>query len=116
MFFACSDLLNLEVDLLFFDTTSTYFERDEPERDRLGADGEVIDPAFRVYGHSKDHRPDLPQVVIRPGGHPRRDPGQSVGMARQHQRHVGRPGGQGRPARLAARPCRDRRRPRVLQR
>jgi transposase len=64
VFFACSDLLNLEVDLLFFDTTSTYFERDEPERDLLGEDGEVLAPAFRVYGHSKDHRPDLPQVVI----------------------------------------------------
>jgi transposase len=55
VFFACADLLNLEVDLLFFDTTSTYFERSEPES------GEG---AFRVYGHSKDHRPDLPQVVI----------------------------------------------------
>src|SRR3954464_12436837 len=28
VFLACADLLNLEVDLLFFDTTSTYFERD----------------------------------------------------------------------------------------
>ena len=55
VFFACADLLNLEVDLLFFDTTTTYFERDEPEQ---GED------AFRVFGHSKDHRPDLPQVVI----------------------------------------------------
>ena len=26
VFFAVADLLNLEVDLLFFDTTSTYFE------------------------------------------------------------------------------------------
>jgi transposase len=59
VFFACADLLNLEVDLLFFDTTSTYFERDEP--DPAGEHGE---PAFRAYGHSKDHRPDLPQVVI----------------------------------------------------
>jgi transposase len=59
VFFACADLLNLEVDLLFFDTTSTYFERDEP--DPVGEHGE---PAFRAYGHSKDHRPDLPQVVI----------------------------------------------------
>jgi hypothetical protein len=58
VFFAVADLLNLEVDLLFFDPTSTYFERDEPERD---ADGE---PGFRSFGHSKDHRPDLPQVVI----------------------------------------------------
>lgn len=59
VFFAAADLLNLEVDLLFFDTTSTYFERDSP--DEPGSDGE---PAFRCYGHSKDHRPDLPQVVI----------------------------------------------------
>jgi len=55
VFFAVADLLNLEVDLLLFDTTSTYFERDEPE---------TGDGAFRVHGHSKDHRPDLPQVVI----------------------------------------------------
>ena len=58
VFFAVADLLCLEVDLLFFDTTSTYFERDEPE---AGPDGE---PGFRSLGHSKDHRPDLPQVVI----------------------------------------------------
>ena len=55
VFFAAANLLNLEVDLLFFDTTSTYFERD---------DAETGPGAFRVHGHSKDHRPDLPQVVI----------------------------------------------------
>ncbi len=55
VFFAVADLLNLEVDLLFFDTTSTYFERDSEEDDEGG---------FRRYGHSKDHRPDLPQIVI----------------------------------------------------
>jgi len=55
VFFAVADLLNLEVDLLLFDTTSTYFERDTPETGPA---------AFRVHGHSKDHRPDLPQVVI----------------------------------------------------
>jgi transposase len=55
VFFAAAHLLNLEVDLLFFDTTSTFFQRE----------GEEMGPgAFRVYGHSKDHRPDLPQVVI----------------------------------------------------
>jgi hypothetical protein len=69
-----ADLLNLEVDLLFFDTTSTYFvteEADEPvARDKNGnavtsADGEGREPAgFRAYGKSKDHRDDLPQVVI----------------------------------------------------
>jgi transposase len=55
VFFAVANLLNLEVDLLFFDTTSTYFERDTED------DG---DDAFRRYGHSKDHRADLPQIVI----------------------------------------------------
>jgi hypothetical protein len=55
VFFAAATLLNLEVDLLFFDTTSTFFQRDTQE---------TGPGAFRVYGHSKDHRPDLPQVVI----------------------------------------------------
>jgi hypothetical protein len=70
VFFACADLLNLEVDLLFFDTTSTYFERDAPDpagdAGQAGEAGEADEaaPAFRVYGHSKDHRDDLPQIVI----------------------------------------------------
>src|SRR5713101_1309919 len=74
-----ADLLNLEVDLLFFDTASTYFvteEADEPvARDKNGnavtsenTDGEedgAREPAgFRTWGKSKDHRDDLPQVVI----------------------------------------------------
>ncbi len=58
VFFACADLLNLEVDLLFFDTTSTYFEAEPDE-----ADNDEQAP-FRTLGYSKDHRPDLPQVVI----------------------------------------------------
>jgi hypothetical protein len=57
VFFCCADLLNLEVDLLFFDTTSTYFEA-EPDEAVPG------ESPFRALGHSKDHRPDLPQVVI----------------------------------------------------
>jgi DDE family transposase len=70
-----ANLLNLEVDLLFFDTTSTYFELDgEDEPVPRGKNGEVTGdeqmaaagkPAgFRAYGKSKDHRDDLPQVVI----------------------------------------------------
>jgi len=51
VFFATADLLNLEVDLLFFDTTTTYVEREEED-------------GLCRYGHSKDSRPDLPQVVI----------------------------------------------------
>ena len=60
VFFAVADLLNLEVDLLFFDTTSTYFERDTEEAPSQAS------PAggLRRYGHSKDSRPDLPQIII----------------------------------------------------
>src|SRR4029453_18203825 len=59
VYFAVADLLNLEVDLLFFDTTSPYFEIEQPD-----APGEGDTVGFRARGHSKDHRPDLPQVVI----------------------------------------------------
>jgi len=51
VFFSVADLLSLEVDLILFDTTSTYFEC--PEADD-----------FRRYGHSKDRREDRPQTVI----------------------------------------------------
>jgi hypothetical protein len=64
IYFSVADLLNLEVDLLFFDTTSTYFEIDEPDVPELDAGGRVVEPSFRTYGHSKDHRGDLPQVVV----------------------------------------------------
>jgi hypothetical protein len=73
-YFQVTDLLNLEVDLLFFDTTSTYFETgeaDEPvPRDKdgnLAAEGDeaaVKETGFRTHGKSKDSRDDLPQVVI----------------------------------------------------
>lgn len=95
-----ADLLNLEVDLLFFDTTSTYFETEQADapvwRDKEGrpvpatdapndGDGDarsgeemigdeasldeppaggVKQAGFRTHGKSKDHRDDLPQVVI----------------------------------------------------
>jgi transposase len=68
-------LLNLEVDVLFFDTTSTYFvteDEDEPvTRDERGyplagddAEKEKEPAGFRTWGKSKDHRGDLPQVII----------------------------------------------------
>lgn len=71
-----ANLLNLEVDLLFFDTTSTYFELEEPDepvgRDVHGnrlpdgdqADSDARTAGFRTYGKSKDSREDLPQIVI----------------------------------------------------
>ena len=52
-----ANLLNLEVDLLFLDTTTTYFEVEEedPDADR---------PGLRRRGYGKDNHPELPQVVI----------------------------------------------------
>jgi len=87
-------LLNLEVDLIFFDTTSTYFETEDPDesvwRDANGRrlpdppttdtsdggadggdggeesvpDGAAAKAGFRTYGKSKDSRDDLPQVIV----------------------------------------------------
>jgi transposase len=51
VFFAAAHLLNLEVDVLLFDTTNTYFEIDEEDE-------------FRRRGPSKHHREDLPQISI----------------------------------------------------
>ncbi len=53
VFWATASLLNLTVDLIFFDTTNTYFEIDEPGASQL-----------KAYGKSKDKRDDLPQVTI----------------------------------------------------
>jgi hypothetical protein len=65
VFFSVANLLNLEVDVIFFDTSSTYFEVD---LDEDAGDDEEEEPdgegPLRRLGHSKDHRPDLPQVVI----------------------------------------------------
>jgi hypothetical protein len=63
VFFSVAHLLNLEVDVIFFDTTSTYFEVDLDEGDDDGEEDRGERPLRRL-GHSKDHRPDLPQVVI----------------------------------------------------
>jgi hypothetical protein len=70
-----ANLLNLEAGLLFFDTTSTYFEVDEADepvpRDKNGnvtddeqqaAEGKSA--GFRAFGKFKDHRDHLPQIVI----------------------------------------------------
>jgi transposase len=59
VFFAVADLLQLDVDLIFFDTTSTYFEVEHEDGELDGTDA-----GLRRRGHSKDSRPDLPQVVI----------------------------------------------------
>ena len=73
VFFSVANLLNLEVDILFFDTSSTYWETDSADDafgddtdgdDRGDESARAVEGAWRTYGKSKDHRPDLPQVVI----------------------------------------------------
>jgi DDE family transposase len=77
VFFTVANLLDLEVDLLFFDTTSTYWETDrlpeelqddgeeEDEQGEADEDRLLVEQGRRRYSkHSKDHRPDLPQVVV----------------------------------------------------
>jgi Transposase DDE domain len=73
-YYQVTDLLNLEVDLLFFDTTSTYFEtgeadEDVPRNDRgervpAGSKDAAGEAGFRTHGNSKDSRDDLPQVIV----------------------------------------------------
>jgi hypothetical protein len=74
VFWQVATLLDLEVDLVFFDSTSTYWHRDTADepitRDGRGHPVAADDPAavrlggFRAFGHSKDHRPDRPQIVV----------------------------------------------------
>jgi hypothetical protein len=71
IFSAVAHLLNLDLDIVFVDTTSTYWETetadelaelaDDPTDDETGNPAEA---GTRAFGHSKDHRKDLPQVVI----------------------------------------------------
>jgi len=53
VFWSTATLLNLTVDLIFFDTTNTYFEIDDPGPSEL-----------KAFGKSKHKRDDLPQVTI----------------------------------------------------
>ena len=71
IFYSVAHLLNLDVDIVFVDTTSTYWEMevaaelaetaagDEDDQDSLPEE-----EGTRLFGHSKDYRDDLPQVVI----------------------------------------------------
>jgi hypothetical protein len=82
IFSTTANLLNLSCDIIFVDTSSTYFERDVADseadldlakgaeekattggvgRDDPGPDEQAV---RRFNKHSKDHRPDLPQVVL----------------------------------------------------
>ncbi len=63
VYFAMADLMNADVDLIFYDTTSLHFEVDEEDEAELGKRRRRY-PAQRKRGHSKNGRDDAPQIVI----------------------------------------------------
>ena len=70
IFSSVAHLLNLDVDIVFVDTTSTYWEMEvaaelaEVPGEDEDEDSLPREEGARLFGHSKDHRDDLPQVVI----------------------------------------------------
>src|SRR5665647_2110463 len=71
VFASVAHLLNLDLDIVFVDTTSTYWETEGADQladlaDNVDDDGlsRPVEQAKRTFGHSKDFRTDLPQVVI----------------------------------------------------
>jgi hypothetical protein len=72
IFFRTSSLLNLDVDVVFYDTTSLHFEIDE--QDEGGGEEDLVrgskDAGGKTYkaprkrGHSKNGRGDVPQIVV----------------------------------------------------
>jgi len=63
VYFKMADLMNADVDLIFYDTTSLHFEVDEEDEAELSHDGRSYEP-LRKRGHSKNGRFDAPQIVV----------------------------------------------------
>jgi hypothetical protein len=72
LYFRMADLLNLDVEIVFYDTTSLHFEIDEPDqgsgphdevRGSQAAGGKTYQ-ALRKRGHAKNGRFDAPQIVV----------------------------------------------------
>ena len=59
LYFQVTDLLNADVSVLFYDTTSVSFYLDEADPSDEGEP-----EGLRRYGLSKKKRPDLPQIVV----------------------------------------------------
>lgn len=72
VFGSVAHLLNLDLDIVFVDTTSTYWSVDTADdladlADPVTTDDGMAGPVEqgrRAFGHSKDHREDCPQVVV----------------------------------------------------
>jgi hypothetical protein len=63
VYFQMADLMNADVDLIFYDTTSLHFEVDEEDEMELKKQGTKYKPV-RKRGHSKNGRTDAPQIVV----------------------------------------------------
>ena len=72
LYFRLADLLHLDVELIFYDTTSLHFEIDEADQGESQEDlvegsiaaGSKVYKAPRKRGLSKNGRSDAPQIVI----------------------------------------------------
>ena len=125
VYFQVTDLLNLEVDLLFFDATTDVLRnrpsrrarRTRPRRAgrrraRRGRQAHRVPLLRQVEGRTR--RPAASRG--RDGGHPRRNPGAGVVLARRHRREQTDSPGQRRHAGLVPLTDRVGGRPRVLRR
>jgi hypothetical protein len=63
VYFSMADLMNADVDLIFYDTTSLHFEVDEEDEQSLDKHGRSYEPQ-RKRGYSKNGRGDAPQIVV----------------------------------------------------
>ena len=63
IYFKMADLMNADVDVIFYDTTSLHFEVDEEDEVELHKQGRKYEP-LRKRGHSKNGRGDAPQIVV----------------------------------------------------
>ena len=63
IYFKMADLMNADVDVIFYDTTSLHFEVDEEDAATLLHHGREYEP-LRKRGHSKNGRGDAPQIVV----------------------------------------------------
>jgi hypothetical protein len=64
VYFKMADLMNAEVDLIFYDTTNVHFEVDEEDDSpQTGPDGKARGP-LRKRGHAKNKRYDAPLVTV----------------------------------------------------
>ena len=63
VFLRAADLFRLDVDLIFYDTTTAYFEIDMADETEQVWGGRLFAP-LRRRGHSKEGRDNQPQVII----------------------------------------------------